>query len=142
MGSRILFITGTDTGVGKTVLTSLLARHLRERGVAVAALKPIYGKNVYDRFVSANPFVSRRFPNFNPSCHRDAYDEIRHSGPKRLFEMIDPSLRLGVARGEAFFCQLGGDMRLGAPQQILIARRLAFLIEKIAHPIVPKANHG
>src|SRR2546430_8217711 len=41
MGSRILFITGTDTGVGKTVLTSLLARHLRERGVAVAALKPI-----------------------------------------------------------------------------------------------------
>src|SRR6266487_4369074 len=41
MGSRILFITGTDTAVGKTVLTSLLARHLRERGVAVAALKPI-----------------------------------------------------------------------------------------------------
>src|SRR6266581_5133714 len=41
MGSRILFITGTDTGVGKTVLTSLLARHLCERGVAVAALKPI-----------------------------------------------------------------------------------------------------
>ena len=37
----MLFITGTDTGVGKTVLTSLLARHLRERGVAVAALKPI-----------------------------------------------------------------------------------------------------
>ena len=41
MGSRILFITGTDTGVGKTVLTSLLARHLRQRGIAVAALKPI-----------------------------------------------------------------------------------------------------
>jgi len=41
MGSRILFITGTDTGVGKTVLTSLLARHLRECGAAVAALKPI-----------------------------------------------------------------------------------------------------
>ena len=41
MGCRILFITGTDTGVGKTVLTSLLTRHLRERGLAVAALKPI-----------------------------------------------------------------------------------------------------
>ena len=41
MESRILFITGTDTGVGKTVLTSLLARHLRERGATVAALKPI-----------------------------------------------------------------------------------------------------
>ena len=36
-----IFITGTDTGVGKTVLTALLARHLRERGVSAAALKPI-----------------------------------------------------------------------------------------------------
>ena len=35
------FITGTDTGVGKTVLTALLARHLRERGVNAAALKPV-----------------------------------------------------------------------------------------------------
>ncbi len=36
-----LFITGTDTGVGKTALTVLLARHLRERGVNAAALKPV-----------------------------------------------------------------------------------------------------
>ena len=41
MRCPFLFITGTDTGVGKTVLTSLLARRLRERGVSVAALKPI-----------------------------------------------------------------------------------------------------
>ena len=36
-----LFITGTDTGVGKTVLTALLARYLRQRGVRAAALKPV-----------------------------------------------------------------------------------------------------
>lgn len=41
MRPRFLFITGTDTGVGKTVLTSWLARHLRERGIAVAAFKPV-----------------------------------------------------------------------------------------------------
>ena len=35
------FITGTDTGVGKTVLTALLARFLRERGCQVAAFKPV-----------------------------------------------------------------------------------------------------
>jgi dethiobiotin synthetase len=34
------FITGTDTGVGKTVLTVLLTRHLREKGVRVRAVKP------------------------------------------------------------------------------------------------------
>jgi dethiobiotin synthetase len=38
---QTLFITGTDTGVGKTVLTALLTRFLRERGVNAAALKPI-----------------------------------------------------------------------------------------------------
>jgi len=38
---RTLFITGTDTGAGKTVLTTLLAAWLRERGVKVAALKPL-----------------------------------------------------------------------------------------------------
>ncbi len=38
---RVLFITGTDTGVGKTVLTCLLARRLVERGQCVAAYKPL-----------------------------------------------------------------------------------------------------
>lgn len=38
---RIIVITGTDTGAGKTVLTALLASHLRARRRSVAALKPI-----------------------------------------------------------------------------------------------------
>ncbi len=35
-----LFVTGTDTDVGKTVLTVLLTRTLRERGTDVLAVKP------------------------------------------------------------------------------------------------------
>jgi dethiobiotin synthetase len=38
---QTLFITGTDTGAGKTVLTALLTRFLRARGVHAAALKPV-----------------------------------------------------------------------------------------------------
>jgi len=38
---RIIVITGTDTGVGKTVLTALLAAHLVRKGAKVAAFKPI-----------------------------------------------------------------------------------------------------
>jgi dethiobiotin synthetase len=38
---QTLFITGTDTGVGKTVLTCLLAEFLRHRGCQVAAFKPL-----------------------------------------------------------------------------------------------------
>ena len=41
MARRIFFVTGTDTGVGKTVLAALLTRAFRERGASVAALKPI-----------------------------------------------------------------------------------------------------
>jgi dethiobiotin synthetase len=41
MRQTTFFITGTDTGVGKTVLAELLLRHLRERGVKAAALKPV-----------------------------------------------------------------------------------------------------
>ena len=39
--ARTLFITGTDTGVGKTILTILLARFLREQKINAAALKPV-----------------------------------------------------------------------------------------------------
>jgi dethiobiotin synthetase len=41
MNHTTFFITGTDTGVGKTVLTALLTRHLREGGVNAVALKPV-----------------------------------------------------------------------------------------------------
>jgi len=41
MTRTTLFITGTDTGVGKTMLTALLAGYLHECGVRAAALKPI-----------------------------------------------------------------------------------------------------
>lgn len=41
MKPRFIFVTGSDTGVGKTVFAALLVRHLRESGVRVAGLKPI-----------------------------------------------------------------------------------------------------
>lgn len=38
--SRIIFVTGTDTGVGKTLLTASLLFHLRQSGVDALAMKP------------------------------------------------------------------------------------------------------
>lgn len=40
-GAATLFVTGTDTGVGKTVVTAALARCLRQRGYQVGVMKPI-----------------------------------------------------------------------------------------------------
>ena len=39
--SNGLFITGTDTGVGKTIVAATLARILRLRGVNVGVMKPV-----------------------------------------------------------------------------------------------------
>jgi dethiobiotin synthetase len=39
--SRGLFVTGTDTGVGKTVVACALAERLRAKGVDVGVMKPI-----------------------------------------------------------------------------------------------------
>jgi dethiobiotin synthetase len=41
MKHSAVFITGTDTGIGKTVVTALLLAHLRRQGINAVAMKPI-----------------------------------------------------------------------------------------------------
>lgn len=41
MGRKGFFVTGTDTGVGKTRVTAVLVRTLVEQGLRVAAMKPV-----------------------------------------------------------------------------------------------------
>ena len=41
MSARGIFVTGTDTGVGKTVVACALVRGLREGGARVAVMKPV-----------------------------------------------------------------------------------------------------
>jgi dethiobiotin synthetase len=38
--ARALYVTGTDTGVGKTIVAACLARALRERSIDVGVMKP------------------------------------------------------------------------------------------------------
>ena len=41
MGGKGIFITGTDTGVGKSIVAATLVLLLRERGVNVGVMKPV-----------------------------------------------------------------------------------------------------
>jgi dethiobiotin synthetase len=41
VSTRGIFVTGTDTGVGKTVIACALVRALREQGARVAVMKPV-----------------------------------------------------------------------------------------------------
>ncbi len=45
---NIIFVTGTGTGVGKTLLTGLLLHHLRHSGVHALAIKPFCSGNRAD----------------------------------------------------------------------------------------------
>src|SRR5439155_17083306 len=54
----------------------------------VASLKPIYGKTVYDRFIAANPFVQRRFPNSERPRHRDRYPDIEAEPLNHIGELL------------------------------------------------------
>lgn len=69
---RIIFITGTGTGAGKTVLTALLLRHLRGEGREALAIKPFCSGSRNDArllhrlqqerltLAETNPFFFRR----------------------------------------------------------------------------------
>jgi dethiobiotin synthetase len=41
MRSKGIFVTGTDTGVGKTIVAAAIARYLRDQGANVGVFKPV-----------------------------------------------------------------------------------------------------
>jgi len=49
MQSNILFITGTDTGVGKTIATAILALAFQKLGLQIKVMKPIMSGGSEDR---------------------------------------------------------------------------------------------
>lgn len=76
--SRGLFITGTDTGVGKTYVTCLLADALKGRGLKVAVMKPVAagveagGMNEDVRLLMASSNVAAPLAVVNPYCFAPA----------------------------------------------------------------------
>ena len=89
-----LLITGTDTGIGKTLIAGAIAAHLRKQGVRVGVLKP-----------AASGCVSRREglvsedAEFLAHC-ADAPHPLDIIAPQRFAEPLAPAIaagRLGVS---------------------------------------------
>ncbi len=59
--NRGFFVTGTDTGVGKTVFTSAFVRAIRDEGLRVAAYKPVCSGAEYSG--SLSPAIDLAIPN-------------------------------------------------------------------------------
>lgn len=120
--ARLLFITGTDTGVGKTVLTALLLAHLRHSGCHALALKPFCSggrtdvrllRAVQDRELTAeeiNPFYFKEpvAPMVSARQHQRAVrlpqvlDHIRSMARRCQCLLIEGAGGLLVPLGEGF----------------------------------------
>lgn len=86
---KIIFITGTDTGVGKTLLTVLLLRHLRQSGIRALATKPFCSGGLRDvnllRAAQGNELTAEEI---NPFYFKKPLAPLAASPANRL-----PSLR-------------------------------------------------
>lgn len=81
---KIVFITGTDTGVGKTVLTALLLCHLRERGCNALAMKPFCsGSRADARLLHGFQKNLLTLDEINPFFFSQAVAPVASAGPKK-----------------------------------------------------------
>jgi dethiobiotin synthetase len=85
------FVTGTDTGVGKTLVTAALLRRLRESGIAVAGMKP----------VAAGAVASPEGPANEDALLLQSESSIRH--PYALVNpwLFEPAIAPHIAAAEA-----------------------------------------
>jgi len=81
MTGRGVFITGTDTGVGKTVVACALVRALRTRGARVAVMKPVASgavatpeglRNADALALMEAAATTAAYPDVNPYCFEPA----------------------------------------------------------------------
>ena len=82
---RVLAITGTDTGIGKTVVTAGLAARARELGVRVAAMKPIESGVAH-----RSPLSADAEPPFSPGPESDAQKLARAAGHEQHLSLVGP----------------------------------------------------
>jgi dethiobiotin synthetase len=116
-------VTGTDTGVGKTYLSTVLLALMRRKGLSVAAMKPVETGKVGDD------------PTSDAARLRDAAgaeDPLEHVRPVLLSEPLAPWVALSRAGGP------GVDVgRLDAAFHALSEGRDAILVEGAGGLLVP-----
>jgi dethiobiotin synthetase len=101
MSAQGIFITGTDTGVGKTLIACALVRALREEGVRVAVMKPVAsgalqtpeGLRNADALAlmdAAGMHGAQRYGEVNPYCFEPAISP--HIAAKEAGITVDTSM--------------------------------------------------
>lgn len=88
---RSFFVTGTDTGVGKTLVTAALLRSLRDSGVTVAGMKP----------VAAGAVAGPEGPANDDALLLQAESSVRHPYATVNPCLFEPAIAPHIAAAEA-----------------------------------------
>lgn len=162
---RIIVITATDTAIGKTVLTSLLARHLTAAGQSVIALKPLCSGGRDDarelwaasgRSLSLNeinpwhfraplaPVVAARKENRTVHLN-DVVAHVRNVAHRYHVVLVEGAGGILSPLGEHFCTReiisaLGADVIIAARNQLGVVNHVRLTVEALPVLLRPRAR--
>jgi dethiobiotin synthetase len=117
-----LFVVGTDTGVGKTVVTAAITRSLRRRGQGVTVSKPVAtGAEVHEDGFLADD--TRRL------AHAAGHSEYGRVTPWVFSEPAAPAVAARTAGVNLDLEEIAGRVKkLGAPESLLLVEGIGGLL--------------
>ena len=156
MNGKGIFITGTDTGVGKTIVASALARLLRDQGVNVGVMKPVTSgcREENGLLVSEDASllawsagVNGMDPDIAPYLLRlpiAPAEAARREGVRIDFQHISDSFALLTSRHDFIIVEGAGGLMVPLGGRLLIAdliKHLNLPILVVARPNLGTINH-
>ena len=156
MAPRGIFITGTDTGVGKTIVAAALARLLRMNGVKVGVMKPVTSgcREEDGRLVSDDALLlcqAAGIPlseDVAPYCLREALapaEAAKIDGVRIDFSVIKASFDRLASLYEYVIVEGAGGLMVPLAGGLLIAdlaRELDLPLLVVARPGLGTINHS
>ena len=150
-----IFVTGTDTGVGKTIVAATLARLLRMKGVSVGVMKPVTSgcREVNGKLVSDDALLlcqAAGIPfseDVAPYCLREALapaEAARIDGVRIDFSVIKASYHRLASIYQYVIVEGVGGLMVPLSGGLLVAdlaRELALPLLVVARPRLGTINH-
>lgn len=155
MAPRGIFVTGTDTGVGKTIVAATLARLLRMNGVAVGVMKPVTSgcQEVSGKLVSDDALLLCQAAGIEISDDVAPYrlgkalapaDAARIDGVRIDFSVIKAAFDRLASRYQYVIVEGAGGLMVPLSGGLLVAdlaRELALPLLVVARPGLGTINH-